>query len=156
MALEHEGPTVLALTRQNLPTMEKSDSAWKQSMRRGAYVMRESKAAGRPELVVVATGSEVSLAIEAVEMSGRDARVVSMPSRELFLAQDAAYRAALLPEGVPVFAAEAGVAQGWEALTGSSERVFSIERFGESGPGEEVAAVLNFTADDLAEKLRSI
>lgn len=156
MALEHDGPTVLALTRQGLPTMEKSDGDWKKSMRRGAYVVRESKAAGRPEIVVVATGSEVSLALEAVEASGRDARVISMPSLELFREQDAAYQLALIPEGVPVVTAEAGIAQGWDALAGSRDRIFSIERFGESGPGGDVAKALGFTAGDLTAVIRSV
>ncbi|TVR71803.1 MAG: transketolase [Spirochaetaceae bacterium] len=156
MALEHDGPTVLALTRQNLPTLEKADGEWKKAMRRGAYVVKESETEGRPELIVVATGSEVSLALEAVEAAGCDARVISMPSVELFRAQDAAYRSALLPEGVPVVTAEAGVAQGWDALAGSGDRIFSIERFGESGPGGDVAKALGFTAADLAELLRTI
>lgn len=156
MALEHQGPTVLALTRQNLPVLDKADGDWKQNMRRGAYIVQEASSGGRPELVVVATGSEVSLAVEAVAKSGRNVRVISMPSRELFEAQDPAYRSALLPEGVPVVAAEAGVAQGWEALTGTPDRVFSIERFGESGPGSAVAEALGFTADDLAKMLRTV
>lgn len=156
MALEHNGPTVLALTRQNLPVMEKADRDWKKSMRRGAYVMREATSAGRPELIVVATGSEVSLALEAVEQSGRDARVISMPSRELFEAQDEGYRSALLPEGVPVIAAEAGIAQGWASITGRRDRVFSIDRFGESGPGNAVAEALGFTAGKLAAFIKQV
>ena len=156
MALEHEGPTVLALTRQGLPVLEKSDRKWKDAMRRGAYIVRECTHDGPPELVVVATGSEVALALEAVERSGRDARVVSMPSRELFEAQDPAYRQALVPEGVPVVTAEAGIGQGWEAIAKSRDRVFSIDRFGESGPGKAVAKALKFSADDLAEVLRGV
>jgi transketolase len=147
MALEHDGPTVLALTRQGLPTQEKADTQWKQSMRKGAYVVKD---VDKPEVVVVATGSEVALAVEAVEMSGRKARVVSMPSRELFEAQSESFRNGVIPPNVPAVVAEAGIRQGWEGIA-PRERIFSIDRFGESGPGDAVAASLGFTAEKLAE-----
>lgn len=153
MALEHQGPTVLVLTRQGLPTLEKADAGWPRSMRSGAYLVRD---ANDPEVVAIATGSEVSLALAAAEKSGRRVRVVSVPSVELFLASDAAYREKLLLAGVPVVSAEAGIAQGWSDLTGSRDRVFSIDRFGESGPGDEVAAHLGFTVDRLAELIASV
>lgn len=156
MALEHDGPTAIALTRQKLPVLAKADARWKESMRRGAYLVQDASAGSIPEIVVVATGSEVALAVEAAEKSGRAVRIVSMPGQELFLAQDESYRRSLLPEGVPVIAAEAGVSQGWAAITGSRERVFGINRFGASGPGEEVARKFAFTADDLATLIRKI
>ena len=150
MALEHDGPTVLSLTRQGLPTLEKADADWKNGMRKGAYVVRD---AASPEVVVVATGSEVSMALDAVDAAGRQARVVSMPSRELFEAQDEAFRRALLPAGVPVVVVESGIRQGWEALA-PRERILSIDRFGESGPGSEVAAHLGFTVDALTSMIK--
>jgi len=153
MALEHQGPTILVLTRQGLPTLDKADADWRRSMRSGAYLVRD---VADPEAVVLATGSEVSLALAAAEKSGRPVRIVSVPSVELFLASDAAYREKLLPAGVPVISAEAGIAQGWSDLTGSRDRVFSIDRFGESGPGKEVAAHLGFTADRLAELITAV
>ncbi|MFW5826844.1 MAG: transketolase-like TK C-terminal-containing protein, partial [Alkalispirochaeta sp.] len=149
MALEHDGPTVLALTRQGLPTLKKADTDWKASMRRGAYVVDDVSS---PGVVVVATGSEVSLAQEAVKKSGRKARVVSMPSRELFEAQDRAEQEKVIPAGVPVVVAEAGIRQGWEFLA-PRERILSIDRFGESGPGNDVATHLGFTAERLAEMI---
>ncbi len=150
MALEHDGPTVLALTRQGLPTQEKADAKWRQSMRKGAYVVRD---VADPEVVVVATGSEVALAVEAVTLSGRKARVVSMPSKELFDAQDDAYRNAVIPRNVPAVVAEAGVSFGWEGIA-PKERILSIDRFGESGPGNAVAESLGFTAKRLAEIIK--
>ena len=151
MAIEHSGPTVLALTRQGLPTLEKADASWKQSMRKGAYVVQDVDA---PEVVVVATGSEVSLAIEAAQASGRKVRVVSMPSRELFEAQDESYRNGVIPPQIPAVVAEAGIRQGWEGIA-PRNRIFSIDRFGESGPGNDVAASLGFTAENLAKIIRS-
>lgn len=153
MALEHDGPTCLILTRQNLPVTAKADADWPKTMRRGAYVTQE--AAGKPEVVVVATGSEVSLAIEAAKRSGRAVRVVSMPSRELFEAQDDTFRDAILPPGVPVVTAEAGLSQGWEGIASNRKAVFAINRFGASGPADKVAEYLGFTAAALAELIRA-
>ncbi|MDA3950840.1 MAG: transketolase [Spirochaeta sp.] len=151
MAMEHSGPTVLALTRQGLPTLEKADASWKQSMRKGAYVVQD---ADSPDVVVVATGSEVSLAVEAAQASGRKVRIVSMPSRELFEAQDESYRNSVIPPQLPAVVAEAGIRQGWEGIAPRS-RIFSIDRFGESGPGTDVAASLGFTAENLAKMIKN-
>lgn len=151
MSLEHTGPTILALTRQGLPTLDKADSSWKSSMRKGAYVVQD---VADPEVVVVATGSEVSLAIEAAAASGRKVRVVSMPSRELFEAQDASYRESVIPSSVPAVVAEAGVRTGWEGIA-PRERIFSIDRFGESGPGDAVAESLGFTAANLTKMIKN-
>jgi transketolase len=149
--MKTDGPSALLLTRQNLPVLEKQDRAWSESMARsGAYIVRESE--GAPKTIVVATGSEVFLTLEALELTGRkDVRVISMPSRERFLALPASERAILLPKGATVYAAEAGVSDGWEAITGSRDRVFGINRFGESAPGSEVAEALGFTAGNLAK-----
>ena len=152
MALEHGGPTVLALTRQGLPTLEKADADWRQSMRRGAYVVQDVDS---PEVVVVATGSEVSMALDAAKESGRKVRVVSMPSRELFEAQDTTWQRSIAPAGVPVVVAEAGIRQGWEFLT-TRDRILSIDRFGESGPGNDVAEHLGFTTARLAAMIREV
>jgi transketolase len=156
MAMERtDGPTVLALTRQNLPVFEKADPEWPLSMGLGAYVVKNSEAA--PDTVVVATGSEVSMALAAVEKLGTSEAcsgisVVSMPCRELFLAQPKPILDAILPPGARIVVAEAGVAQGWERLA-KSEDILSIERFGESGPGDDVAKYLGFTVDALVAKI---
>ena len=150
LAMERtDGPTVIALSRQNLPVLEKADPEWALSMALGAYVVKNTEAA--PDTVIVATGSEVSMALAAAERLGSPAacagtRVVSMPSRELFLSQPKPIRDAILPPGARVVVAEAGVSMGWERIA-RSEDIFSIERFGESGPGEKVAEHLGFTVD---------
>lgn len=153
MAMERtDGPTVLALSRQNLPVFEKDDPEWPYTMGLGAYVVRNT--VEEPEIVVAASGSEVSLALAAVEKLGGKSgcttvRIVSVPSRELFFAQPETVRRAMLGERARVVVAEAGVAMGWERIA-KSEDIFSIERFGESGPGADVAKHLGFTSEALA------
>ncbi len=144
-----DGPTVIALTRQNVPVLEKADPEWPSSIAMGAYVVRNPESA--PKTVIVATGSEVSMALAAADILGAAAgvRVVSMPCRELFLAQPKPVRDAILPPGARIVVAEAGVAQGWERIA-RPEDIFSIESFGESGPGPEVAKSMGFTAEALA------
>jgi transketolase len=148
-----DGPTVLALTRQNVPVVEKADPEWPSSMALGAYVARNPE--GAPGTVIVATGSEVSMALAAADIlggkaGGKGIRVVSMPCREVFLAQPKPIRDAILPPGARVVVAEAAACQGWERIA-SSEDIFSIERFGESGTGPEVGKHLGFTAEALAK-----
>jgi transketolase len=149
MAMERrEGPTVLALTRQNVTVFPKEDPDWRNTLRAGAYVVK--KAAGKPEGVIIATGSEVNLALDAAAKSGKNIQVVSMICRELFEAQPAALRDAIVPPGVRVFCCEAGVRTGWERWA-KPEDIFSINRFGESGPGGKVGEYLGFTSDALAK-----
>ena len=154
MAMERtDGPTVLALSRQNLPVFEKADPEWALSMGLGAYVVKNTEST--PDTVIVASGSEVALALAAVDKLGGSAacaglRIVSMPSRELFFAQPKPIRDAILPPGTRVVAAEAGIAMGWERIA-KAEDILAIERFGESGPGDEVAKHLGFTVDALVK-----
>lgn len=144
MAMENSrGPTLLSLTRQGLPVYEKKDSAWNKSMRKGAYIVHDSD--GAPDVVVVATGSEVTLALEAAESSSKNVRVVSMISRELFALQDAAFRESVIPSGVRTIVAELGVAQGWEGFVRDPADLFVLSDFGASGPGPEVAEHFGFT-----------
>jgi transketolase len=126
-------------------------------MAMGAYVVKNS--ASVPETVVVASGSELSLALEALDIVRQkgtcdDVRLVSMPSRELFLAQPEPVREALIPKGARVVTAEAGIAMGWEAIASTREDILSIDRFGESGPGDEVAKDLGLTPERLALMIR--
>jgi transketolase len=149
-----DGPTVIALTRQNLAVFEKADPEWAMSMGLGAYVAKNTEAS--PGTVIVGTGSEVSMALAAADKLAKEGscggvRVVSMPCRELFLSQPKPIRDAILPPGARVVVAEAGIAQGWEAVA-KSEDILSIERFGESGPGDAVAKHLGFTLDALVAK----
>ncbi|MBP7094609.1 MAG: transketolase [Spirochaetia bacterium] len=153
LAMERiDGPTVLALSRQNLSVLSKADPDWRNTARCGAYVVR--RAEGEPDLVVVATGSEVALALAAADkVAGKKVSVVSMLSRELFLSQPAPVRDAIVPPGARVVAVEAGASQGWERIATSHADVFAIDRFGESGPGDDVARHLGFTVDALAALL---
>jgi len=149
-AIEAHGPTALVLSRQSLPTL---DGTSPEGVRRGAYVLVD---ADDPALVLVATGSEVHLCVEAARRLGEDGtstRVVSMPSWDLFEAQDDAYRAAVLPAGVPALAVEAGVSFGWDRYADAS---VSIDRFGASAPGEVVLERLGFTVENVVERGREL
>jgi transketolase len=152
MAMDRrEGPTVLALSRQNLTVFPKEDPDWKNTIRTGAYVVK--KAPGTPDTVILATGSEVNLALEAVEKApGKKVQIVSVISRELFESQPQAIRDSLVPPGVRVVAVEAGSRTGWERWA-KVEDILSIERFGASGPAGKVAEHLGFTAGALAALL---
>jgi transketolase len=148
MAMERtDGPTALALSRQNLAVFAKDDPDWKNTIRTGAYI---AKKAANPDAVLIATGSEVGMALEAAALSGKNVQVVSMVSRELFESQPEALRNSIVPAGVRVIACEAGVSQGWERWA-KHEDVFAIDRFGESGPAAKVAEHLGFTAAALAK-----
>ncbi|MDR0719061.1 MAG: transketolase [Treponema sp.] len=148
MAMERtDGPVVLALSRQNLEVFAKDDPDWRNTIRTGAYVAKKTAA---PDAVIIATGSEVALALEAAALSGKKVQVVSMVSRELFESQPKALRDSIVPSGVRVISCEAGVRQGWEAWAKPGD-IFSIDRFGESGPAPKVAEHLGFTAKALSE-----
>ena len=152
-----DGPTLIALTRQNLPVFAKDDPEWAWTMALGAYVVRNS--AETPETVVLASGSEVSLALEALELVEKEGscsavRVVSVPCRESFYAAPAPVREAILPAGTRAVVVEAGIAMGWERVA-KPEDILSIERFGESGPGDQVAAHLGLTARALADRIKA-
>jgi transketolase len=153
MAMERtDGPTVLALTRQNTIVFAKEDPEWKSSIRTGAYIAK--KPAGPTDAVIIATGSEVGLALEAAALSGKNVQVVSMISRELFEAQGDAAKNSVIPPGVRTIVCEAGIRQGWERWA-KPEDILSIDRFGESGPAEKAAEHLGFTAKALAKIISS-
>jgi transketolase len=149
MAMDRrEGPSVLALSRQNLAVFTKADPDWKNTIRIGAYIVR--KAGGVPDAVIIATGSELGLALEAAEKSGKKVQVVSMVSRELFESQPAAIQERIVPPGVRVICAEAGSRCGWERWA-RTEDILSVDRFGESGPADKAASALGLTADALVK-----
>ncbi|MGI6609713.1 MAG: transketolase [Limnochordia bacterium] len=151
-----QGPTVLALTRQKLPTLASEDAA-QAGVFRGGYVFRDCS--GQPELVLIATGSEVPLACAAADQltaEGRRVRVVSIPSRELFLSQEASYQRSVLPDEGRRLIIEAGVTSGWHVLLRPDDTVYGIDRFGESGPAEQVARHLGLTPQNIAAKARCL
>ena len=146
-------PSVLALSRQNLPQLRREGEMLSA---RGAYRLRTATAPRR--VILIATGSEVQLAAasaEALEAQGVGADVVSMPCMELFEAQDAAYKAGLLPAGVLKVSIEAGVTLGWERYTGSEGLQIGIDRFGASAPAEHLFAKFGFTADAIVPQVLS-
>jgi len=152
MALEqNESPVVIALSRQNITVFPKADPEWKNTIRTGAYIAKQAE--GTLDAVIVATGSEVGLALEAAEKAqGKKLRVVSMISRELFESQPSAIRDAIVPLGTRVIVCEAGVRSGWERWA-KPEDILSIECFGESGPAAKVAEHFGMTADALVKMI---
>jgi len=151
------GPTALILTRQNLPTLDRARMR-PSAVRTGAYVLWDS--APSPELILIASGSEVPLALAAAERLAADGtrvRVVSMPSWELFEHQSVSYRETVLPSGVSArISLEAGRTLGWERYTGDHGLALGIDRFGASAPGGEVFARLGLTADAVVEAARRL
>lgn len=120
-------------------------------MKKGAYIVKDVD--GTPDVVLVGTGSEVNLALSAAEKSGKKVRVVSMPSRETFLKQDAAFRKSILSEGVKTVVAETGIVDGWEGIATDRDHVLCMNSFGESGPAKDVSEHFGFTPDKLASLL---
>ena len=152
-----DGPTSLVFTRQNL-AFQKRDAAQIANIRKGAYVLSEA-AGGKPKVVIIATGSEVSLAMEAqktLAAEGIAARVVSMPSTNVFDKQDQAYKDSVLPGGVKRVAVEAGVTGGWYKYTGLDGAVVGMDGFGESAPAPELFKHFGFTADNVAKAVKSV
>ncbi|WP_374265518.1 transketolase [Zoogloea sp.] len=155
------GPSALAFSRQNLPFQPRS-AAQTADIRRGGYVLSEAGTASQPvspQAVIIATGSEVALALAAqkqLAIDGVAVRVVSMPSTNVFDRQDAAYRAAVLPKGLPRVAVEAGVTDGWRKYVGLEGEVIGLDRFGESAPAGELFKYFGITADAVAAAVRKV
>ena len=143
------GPTALIFSRQAVPTFDRTLVASAEGVRKGGYVLIDTP--GAPEMILIATGSEVALAVGACDelaKRGFKARVVSLPSWELFDAQPRDYRESVLPPAVKTrLAIEAGVAQGWHKYAGDQGKIMSIERFGASAPAGVLAEKFGFTVD---------
>ena len=155
IALSLKGPSVLALTRQGVPAVRTEPVAENLSAR-GAYVLADSD--GEPAAVLIATGSEVGVALEAkaaLDASGVPARVVSMPSMELFERQDAAYRALVLPAGPVRVAVEAAASFGWDRHVGPGGAVVGIDGFGASAPAPALYEHFGITAGRVVEEVRA-
>jgi len=149
------GPTALIFTRQSLPTLDRQKYTPAEGLQRGAYLLADL-GEGDPELILMASGSELPLILAAGEVlaaEGHSLRVVSFPSWELFAAQDEAYRESVLPSKVGArLAVEAGVAQGWERWVGEHGDVIGLDRFGVSAPGGEALAKLGFNVDNVVAR----
>jgi len=155
-----DGPTALVLTRQKIVTFDREELGSARGTRRGAYVLANAEGEGLPDAILMATGSEVTLALAARELlspSGIRVRVVSMPCWELFEAETEEYRESVLPEAVKArVSVEAGVTLGWERYLGSKGRAIGIDRFGASAPGNTVFEKLGLTADSVAETVKRL
>lgn len=154
MAMEAKNhPVCLLLSRQNLTVFEKEDADWKNTIKCGGYVVR--KGDDTPDITIVATGSEVEMALKAADLvEGKRIRVVSIMDRELFLSQPKAICDTILGNAPRVVVAEAGIKMGWEAVATSQEDLFCLTGFGASGPAAKVAEHFGFTAEKLAEVLK--
>ncbi len=155
VALErNHAPTVLILTRQNLPTLDRSLYSDAVFVEKGAYVLADM-GDNEPELILMASGSEVGLIVDAgarLAAEGVNVRLVSVPSWELFKAQDAAYRESVLPSAVKArVAVEAGISMGWEGFVGESGAIVSIDHYGASGPGPRLFKEFGFTVENVFE-----
>jgi transketolase len=154
MALERtDGPTALLLTRQKVPAIRREAAGELADARRGAYLVAGD---ARPDAVVVATGSELHLAVaarEALAGAGKRLNVVSAPCLEIFARQDTAYREKLIPRGVRVVTIEAGRTEPWKALSGRDGLNIGIDRYGASAPAEVLAEKLGLTAEQVTRKI---
>jgi transketolase len=152
-----DGPTSLVLTRQGLPHQDRSERQIA-DVARGAYVLKDSEAA--PDIILIATGSEVALAVGAaaeLAADGINARVVSIPCTDLFDAQSDAYKEQVLPSGVSRrVAIEAGVSNGWWQYVGQSGRIIGLDRFGASAPASELFEHFGFSVDNVLKIAREL
>jgi len=154
VAIEHrDGPVALVLTRQKLPILEGVDA---EGVARGGYVLAD---VGEPQVLLLATGSEVELALKARELLAQEgiaARVVSMPGWALFEAQPQAYRESVLPPEITArVAVEAGVPFGWERYVGPQGEIIGLRRFGASAPYQILAREFGFTAENVAARAKA-
>lgn len=151
MAIERKSPTALILTRQKIGVLDPQKTV---GTARGAYVIKESSHKV-PQLMIVATGSEVELALKAsteLVSNGIDSRVISMPSWEVFDEQSPEYRLEVWPLNVPVVIVEAGITTGWQKYCGIKYRIIGIDRFGTSAPGPVAMDKFGFNVANVVEK----
>jgi transketolase len=152
-----DGPSVLVFSRQNLPHVPRSEDQIN-AITRGGYVLVDTD--GTPDAIIIATGSEVELAIKAAEQlkaSGKNIRVVSMPSTNIFDRQDAAYKESVLPSSVTKrVAVEAGVTEGWWKYVGSNGRIVGIDHFGESAPAGQLFKEFGFTVENVVLNVEAV
>ncbi|MCA9924315.1 MAG: transketolase, partial [Anaerolineales bacterium] len=157
--VRRHGPTALALTRQGMATLDRNVYASAAGVEKGAYVLADL-GEGDPELILMASGSEVGLIVaagEALAAEGRSVRLVSFPSWELFEAQDAAYKTAVLPANITArIAVEAGVSQGWHRYVGLQGVVIGVDKFGASAPYKRIFQEYGLTAENVIAQARQL
>jgi transketolase len=155
-----QGPVALVLTRQGLPVLDLSSyPGIPAGVPLGGYILADSPTSGRPDIILIATGSEVHLALEGRERlatGGVHARVVSMPSTNLFASQSDDYREKILPAGVPLLAIEAGSPLGWRSYVGSQIAVIGVDTFGASAPGPVVMQHYGFTVENVCKQAHRV
>jgi transketolase len=160
VAITHRGgPVALVLTRQKLGFIDRTRFAPATGVAKGAYVLADAVGGGSPRVVILSSGSEVALALSAWEKlggAGIPARVVSMPSHELFSAQPANYRKQVLPRGIPRVAIEAAHPMSWQRWVGEDGIVLGLDRFGASAPYERIYQELGLTVEKLVEAAKSV
>jgi len=155
-ALQSGRASAIILTRQGVPVLNEFAQKVEEGAAIGGYVLHDS---GTPQVVIVATGSEVSLALkaqESLEQKGIGSRLVSVPCRELFVSQSADYQTQVIPTNLPMVTVEAGVTQGWVGFGAQRCVGVGIDRFGESGPGEQVYDHLDMTVDHIVKAVQSL
>lgn len=160
MAMEYkEGPIAIILTRQNVPVIDRTRFNPANGLRKGAYILADSSSA-KPEIILMATGSEVHLALEVYERlrnEGIGVRVVNMPSWELFEKQPEQYRSEILPPEITVrMSIEAGVTLGWHKYAGLGGEIVGIDHFGASAPGKTVLKEFGFTSENVLDRIKAL
>ncbi|MEI6145762.1 MAG: transketolase [Methylococcales bacterium] len=152
-----DGPSILVFSRQNLPHVPRTEQQIA-DISRGGYVISDS--VGQPEAIIIATGSEVELALKAADelkAAGKNIRVVSMPSTNIFDAQDADYRESVLPSSVTKrVAVEAGVTDGWWKYVGTNGKIVGLDRFGESAPAGQLFKEFGFTVENVVKNVEAV
>ena len=151
------GPSILVFSRQNLPHIPRTQQQI-EAISRGGYILSDSD--GQPEAIIIATGSEVELALKAADQlkaAGKKIRVVSMPSTNIFDAQDASYRESVLPSAVTKrVAVEAGVTDGWWKYVGTNGKIVGLDRFGESAPAGQLFKEFGFTVENVVKNVEAV
>lgn len=151
LAISRKKPVMLVLTRQNVPVLDPEKYPISEGVKRGAYILVDESNA---DVILVATGSEVNVALEAKELlkeEGIKARVVSMPSWEIFKEQDEDYRKKVIPDDIPKVVIEAGISFGWKDIVGDNSLIIGMEGFGLSAPGDVLMKEFGFTGENVAE-----
>ena len=152
IAIKEKSPVMLVLTRQNVPVLDPEKYPIKEGVKKGAYILEDEE---NPDVILIGTGSEVHVCIKAKEIlkeKGIKARVVSMPSWELFFNQPEEYRKQVIPQNIPKVAVEAGSSLGWKEIIGDNGVVIGMERFGASAPGNVLMEKFGFTPENVARR----